>query len=91
MNIGQTPRLVFQSAATGIEFDDSAPSDFSYTYTSTGTNTYTLIVQFKPDRWDEYSLTFNNGAGGTMVRKQYRSNQLNRTDGGPFSIALTSP
>jgi len=91
MNVGQVPpRLVFQSSTSGIEFDDSAPTDFSYTYTATGTNTFTMHVQFKPDRWDDYDLTFSSGAGGTMVRKQYRNNALNRTESGTFDIAITN-
>lgn len=92
INIGEIPpRLVFKTPSTGIEFDDSAPSDFSFTYTSTDPNTFNLVVRFKPDRWDEYTLSFSNGAGGTTVRKQYRKSQLDRTDSGSFSLSVNSP
>ena len=91
MNVGEVPpRLVFQSAQNGIEFDDSAPTDFDYTYTTTGTNTFSLHVQFKSDRFDDYDLTFTGGAGGTMVRRQYRSNTLVRTDSGTFDVTITN-
>jgi hypothetical protein len=89
MNIGQTRRLVFQGVATGIEFDDSAPSEFTYTYTQTGPATFSLVVRFKPDRWDEYDLTFANGAAGDLVERRYRNGKLDRTEAGGFSIALT--
>ena len=91
MNVGEVPpRLVFQSAQNGIEFDDSAPTDFDYTYTTTGTNTFSLHVQFKSDRFDDYDLTFTGGAGGTMVRRQYRNNALVRTDSGTFDVTITN-
>ena len=91
INDGSTPpRLVFQSTASGIEFDDSAPSDFTFTYSSTGTNTWALHVQFKPDRWDDYTVTFTSGTQGTFVRKQFRNSLLNRTTSGAFSIAPTN-
>jgi len=83
------PRLVFQSTTSGIEFDDSAPSDFTYTYQATPTNTYAMRLQFKPDRWDDYTLTFSSGIQGTFVRRQYRNSALNRTTTGPFSVAVT--
>ena len=90
MHDGSTPpRLVFQSTSSGIEFDDSAPSDFTFTYAATGANTFALRAQFKPDRWDEYDLTFTNGAQGTLVRRQFKNSQLNRTTSGTFTIAVT--
>jgi hypothetical protein len=70
-----------------VEFDDSAPSDFTYTYSATGTSTFSLQVQFKPDRWDDYDLTFTAPAAGTVVRRQYRNSNLSRTDSGTFSIS----
>ncbi|HEY0456699.1 MAG TPA: hypothetical protein VGE41_10020 [Verrucomicrobiae bacterium] len=92
VQVDSTPRrLVFQSVNSGIEFDDSSPSTFTYTYQSTGTNAYTMHVQFKPDRWDDYTMIFTTNSGGTIVRKQYRSSVLNRTDSGNFSIAPTTP
>jgi hypothetical protein len=84
------PRLVFQSATAGIEFDDSAPSDFTYTYSAAGANAFSLHVQFKPDRWDDYDLTFTSTTGGTMVRQQYRNSTLDRTSSSTFSIAPTN-
>jgi len=90
MNDGAVPeRLVFQSTSSGIEFDDSAPTDFTFTYSATGTNTFALRAQFKPDRWDEYDLNFTNGIQGTFVRRQFKNSQLNRTTSGPFTVAVT--
>ena len=86
-----TETLRFFSALKGIEFDDSDPSDFSYTYQVTGALTASLRVQFKAGRWDEYSLTFTAGGGGrgTYIRKEFESNQLEDTDSGPFRLFPT--
>ncbi|HYG34963.1 MAG TPA: hypothetical protein VEC99_09275, partial [Clostridia bacterium] len=87
----QTPdRLVFQTATAGIEFDDSGPSGFTFTYTASGPNTVRLIVQFKPDRWDDYELVFSGGAQGQFVRRRYDRNALKDTDSGPFTVAPTN-
>lgn len=89
---GKIPeRLVFLTSATGIEYDDSAPSEFSFTYQATGTNTFGLVVQFKPDRWHEYDLVFDNGAQGTYTRRQYKNNALDRVDTGTFTLEVTKP
>ena len=79
-------RLVFQTTATGTEFDDSAPSTFSYTYAATGADTFHLKVTIRPDKWDEYDLTFVNGASGTMVVRRYDKERLKSTDSGSFSV-----
>lgn len=90
MQSGAVPeRLVFQTATAGVEFDDSAPSQFTYTYTATGENTVSLVLRFKPDKWDEYDLTFTSGTGGTFVRREFDKNVLKDTDSGPFTIAPT--
>jgi hypothetical protein len=87
---GNVPeRLVFQTSASGIDFDDSAPTDFTFTYQATGTNTFNMVVRFKPDRWHEYDLTFINGVQGSYVRRQFKNSGLNRTDSGPFTVAPT--
>jgi len=82
-------RLVFQSTAAGILFDDSAPNEFTFTYQATGALTYSLRVQYKVDRWDEFDLTFTNGVQGSLVRRQFRNGKLNRTTSGPFTVAPT--
>ena len=90
MNYSSTPpRLVFKNSVGGIEFDDSAPSDFTYTYTATGTDTFHVVVTFKPGRWDEYDLTFTSGSTGNMVVRRYEKSSLKRTDGGSFSVIST--
>jgi hypothetical protein len=63
---------------------------FTYTYQTTGANTFSLRVQFKPDRWDEYDLTFSSATTGPAVRREFKNSALNRTDGGPFSIARSN-
>ncbi len=83
------PRLVFRTTNSGIEFDDSAPSDFIYSYLATGPNTVHMVVQFKADRWDEYDLTFTNGIHGISVRRQFKKGQLDRTTSGTFDVALS--
>ena len=64
-------RLTFQSATVGLQLDDSAPTDFTYTYQSTGSNTFSLVVRFKADKWDEYDLTFTDGGHGSFVRREF--------------------
>ena len=91
MHSGLTPeRLVFSTALDGTEFDDSAPSGFTYTYTVSNVNQVSLIVRFKADKWDEYELTFTGGAGGTFVRREYDKNKLKDTDAAAFNIAPTN-
>jgi hypothetical protein len=48
-----------------------------------------MVVRFKPDKWDEYDLTFTNGNHGTSVRRQFKNNLLNRTTSGTFDVAPT--
>jgi hypothetical protein len=43
------------------------------------------LVQFKADKWDEYELTFSNGAQGSFIRKEYKDGELDDTDMGMFS------
>ena len=87
---GNVPeRLVFKTSITGIDFDDSAPTDFGYSYTATGAGTFSLVVRFKADRWDEYDLTFNGGVQGTYVRRQFKNGKFNRTNSGSFTVAPT--
>ena len=92
MKIDATPiRLVFSGGSEGIQYDDSAPNEFSYTYGSTGVGSYHLVVKLKADRWDEYDLKFTAGRLGTAVVKQFRKNVLNRTVGGTFTVAPSTP
>ena len=86
-----TSRAVYQTATGGTQFDESAPSTFTYTYASTGTNTFHTVLTFKPDKWNDYVLTFANGAGGSLVIKRYDKNLLKRTDSGSFTIRTTNP
>jgi hypothetical protein len=89
---GNVPeRLSFADATSGVQLDDSAPSDFTYTYSATGADTFSLVVQFKVDKWDEYDLTFTNGAHGTFVRRQFQDGVLKDTDNASFIIATTVP
>ncbi len=90
MNYSSTPpRLVFKNSVGGIQFDDSAPSDFTYTYAAAGTDTFHIVVTFKPGKWDEYDLTFTTGATGSIVVRRYEKSALKRTDAGSFSVAAT--
>ncbi|MBI1177302.1 hypothetical protein GC207_07670 [bacterium] len=84
-------RLAFQTSISGMEFGDSAPSEFTYTYVATGLNTFHVVVTFKPDKWDEYDLTFSSGSAGSMVVHRYDKNSLKRIDGGAFSVEQLSP
>ena len=83
--------LVFQTAATGVQHDDSAPTDFSYTYAATGANAFRMRVQFKVDKWDDYDLSFTDGGHGSFVRRQFDQNVLKDTDVGTFTVSPTAP
>ena len=92
MNYSTTPpRVVFQTATAGTQFDDSAPTTFTYTYTQTATNIFHLVVTFKPGKYDDYVLTFATGATGNLVLHTYDKNALKRTDSGSFTVTSTSP
>lgn len=85
-------RLVVASATAGTQLDDSAPTQFTYTFSSTGANTASLVVQFKADKWDEYDLTFADGTNtGTFVRREFDKNALKDTDTGNFAGSPTAP
>lgn len=83
--------LKFNSATSGLQTDDSNPSDFTYVFTSTGANTASLRVQFKADKWDEYDLTYATATSGTFFRRQYDRNALKDTDTGSFTAPTPAP
>ncbi len=92
MRSGDIPeRLVFKTAASGVQFDDSAPSEFTFTYEFTPPGTASLVVRFKADKWDEYDLTFTGPAAGTFIRREYQNGSLKDNDAGPFKVAVTAP
>lgn len=94
---GETPeRLEFTTTAAGTEFDDDTdddePNTFTYTYARATGDTATLVVTFKPDRWDEYDLSFQAGANtGTFVRREFDRNALRDTDAGSFTGSPRTP
>jgi hypothetical protein len=90
---GEIPtRIVFTSATAGTEFDDSEPSEFTYVYSVTGSGTATLVLTFKPGKWDEYSLTFNKDSHtGTFIRREFDKNSLKDSEIGSFAASGTSP
>jgi hypothetical protein len=84
--------LIFSSMTAGTELDDSAPSQFTYTYTVTGVNTANLVARFKTDKWDEYDLVFTAGANsGAFVRRAFDQNLLKKTSSGSFSGTISAP
>ena len=76
--------LVFSSATAGSENDPDGDVDvFSYTYSSAG-SAATLTLQFKPDKWDEYTLDF---ATGSLTRREFKDGELDDVDSGMFTEA----
>jgi hypothetical protein len=75
-------RLTFLTATTGRETDESDVDPFTYTYIP-GATTATLRVQFKLDKFDDYTLNF---AAGTFVRAETDKNKLKDTDNGTFAL-----
>jgi hypothetical protein len=87
LNTGEN--LTFNTATAGLQTDNSSPTSFTYNYTVTGAVTRTLHVQLKVDKWDDYVLTFSDGAHGSFTRQQYKNNQFNRSDAG--TLTVTAP
>lgn len=93
---GEHPdRLEFKDSSTGVEVgddvDDDEPNNFTYTYTTTGADSATIVVTFKPGRHDDYELTFGSAGRGTFVRREFRDDQLKDTDLGAFSAVAGEP
>ena len=86
MQSGDIPEQVaFQTATTGVQLDDSAPSSFIYTHAFTAPGVARLVVRFDTDKWDEYDLTYTGANAGTFVRREFRNSVLNDTDTGSFT------
>ena len=83
--------LKFNSTTAGVQTDDSAPTDFTYVYASTGDSTASLRVQFKADKWDEYDLTYTDSMHGSFARRQYDRSELKDTDAGNFNAKTPVP
>ncbi len=83
--------LKFTSATAGIRTDDSAPTDFIHVYTKTGSATASLRIQFKSDKWDDYTLTYTDSLHGSFARKQYDRNALKDSDTGHFTAKHAGP
>ena len=77
--------LVFNTVSSGLETDSTDTSSFTYTYTVTGGHTAKVVVQFKSDKWDEYTLAFTGENSGSFVRKEFRNGLLNDTDAASFT------
>jgi hypothetical protein len=83
--------LRFTSSTSGIQNDDSAPTNFTHTYTKTGTITASLRIQFKSDKWDDYTLTYTDSLHGTFTRQQYDKSALKDSDSGHFTAKHAGP
>jgi hypothetical protein len=83
MSTGES--LKFNNSTAGKQYDDSNPTDFTYVLTATGPTSATLRIQFKADKWDEYTLSYASTTAGSFTRKQYDKNALKDTDSGTFT------
>jgi len=93
---GENPdRLEFKTASSGVELgddgDDDEPNLFSYSYTTTGTNSAKVVLTFKPGRTNEYELTFATAGRGSFIRREFRDGRLKDTDNGAFSVLGNNP
>ena len=75
-------RLIFTDGTTGRQTDPTDIDPFTYSYTPNGT-TAILRVQFKSDKWDDYTLNF---ATGTFNRQETDKSKLKDTDTGTFAL-----
>jgi hypothetical protein len=67
--------LEFLTATTGREVDPTGDIDgFTYTYTVTGANTAEVRAQEKPDKWSDYTFTFDGSGGGSYVQRRFDKN-----------------
>lgn len=83
--------LKLNSTTAGVQTDDSAPTDFTYVYASTGASTASLRIQFKSDKWDDYDLTYASATQGSFLRRQYDRSALKDTDSGTFNARIPVP
>ncbi len=69
--------LEFLTATTGREVDPEGDIDsFTYTYNVTGANTAEVRAQEKPDKWSDYTFTFDGSGGGTYVQRRFDDNEF---------------
>ncbi len=83
--------LKFTSGTAGVQTDNSAPTDFTYLYSPTSATTAFMRVQFKADKWDEYTLTYVDTLHGSFVRQQYDKGELKDSDTGHFTAKQPGP
>jgi hypothetical protein len=84
MNTGEN--LACSTASAGAQTDVTGTSNFTYTYSSTGAFTYTLHVQLKADKWDDYTLNFTDDSHGSFTRNQYRKGVFFDSDANTFTV-----
>jgi hypothetical protein len=75
-------RVQFLTASTGRVVDGADVDPFTYTFTPSG-STATVRLQFKSDKWDDYTLNF---ATGRFTRAETDKNVLKDTDTGTFAL-----
>ena len=75
-------RVEFTTATSGRVVDGSDIDPFTLTYTPSGT-TATARLQFKSDKWDDYTFDF---ATGKFTRTEYDKNALKDSDTGNFAL-----
>jgi hypothetical protein len=75
-------RVEFLTATTGRKVEGADIDPFSFTYTPNGT-TATFRLQFKTDKWDDYTVNF---ATGTFSRVEFDKNVQKDSDTGTFAL-----
>jgi hypothetical protein len=86
--------LIFTNTTMGEERDVIGDIDaFTYTLTSTGPSSATLVVTYDVGEYDEWDLTWDGAGTGTFTREEYKDAELEDADTGRFveSGGTTSP
>ncbi len=75
-------RLDFITETTGNEVDLPESTDidaFTYAYNVANVTEASLVITFAPDRWDEYSLNFDNSS---YIVTEYKDGVIDKRDAG---------
>jgi hypothetical protein len=86
--VEQNERFEFLTETEGREFEPGDVDPFTYVYDAVDASTATIVATFKPDRWDDLTLTFETETTGTYVLNRHDDNLLKDQKSGDFRLDL---
>ena len=84
----ENERFEFLTETEGREFEPGDVDPFTYVYNAVDATTATIVATFKPDRWDDLTLTFETETTGTYVLDRHDDNLLKDQKRGDFRLDL---